>query len=162
MPTAVWRFASYDTGFSPFQVMPNCDIVIPPTATLKRFLITETGVAAFHSGDNVNLMSSIFIHFTVKIISGQYSPRDLYHTRRRIPMIATSLEDPIHAERIHSQWCEAGDLELGVDQKCSYGTADGPGFTVRMESYIHQVIPTGFGIPNGNAAVTFRALYLLP
>ncbi len=161
MPTAHWQFASYDVAFSPFQIMPHLEIVIPATATMKRMLIAGCSISGFASGNNVNRVCSLWINFTIDIVAGQYFPRNIYETSRRIPTQVVGFHDFATLERIYTVSAQANDNELGVNEKCSYGTTTGPGMTVRLSSYINN-FPTGFGFPAGRAVVVFRALHILP
>ena len=161
MPTFHWLFASYDTVRTPSSNLPNCDIVIPPNATMKRFLVAETNFAGTNSGFDVNVINTMYVRFSVDIVAGQYAGRNLYLTKYRIPSMITGFHDVLTAQRVYTNWAQANDRELGINEKCSFGTNPGPGFTVRLTSSLFA-LPGALGFPSMRCTAVFRALYSLP
>lgn len=161
MPTSIWHSASYDTGFSPWQVMPDCNITIGAGGTMKKFIVTGTSVSGFTSGTDVNRVCSLYMVFEIDIVAGQYSPRSIFRTMRRVPHQVVAFHDVLTAQRVYTVSAQGNDLELGFNQRCSYGTSDGPGMTVRCRTLIANY-PIGFGFPPGRANMTFKALEVRP
>lgn len=150
-----------DVGFVGTTTLPDRDIVIPATATLKRFIVHRTRVNATSEFDHYSQVNALTMNMTVEIVAGQYSPRMLYRTSRHVTHEVTAFRDPIQILSYYSQFVNAGDLELGINQKVSYGTSDGPGFTIRLASSISAIGPFQ-GFPVGRAIVLFSTLHLLP
>lgn len=128
---------------------------------MKRFLTIRNDINGFSTGANINRINNLYQLVEVNVIAGQYNGRKLYEHKRRIPYNAIGFHDVLTAERVYSQWAQANDLELSLDSKCSYGTSNGPGFTIRLTSAIFGTT-TGFGFPAGRAVCEFRALYFTP
>lgn len=162
MGTYHWLNAGYTLGFSPFQVLsPDLLLDIPAGSTLKRFILHDCNIGAFTSGTDVNRVCSLWANYTLDIISGQYAPRQLFHTTRAVPHQVVGFHDVLTAQRVYTVSAQAGDNELGFNQRCSYGTADGPGFRVRLRTLIGNH-PVGFGFPPGTAEAVLSLLYFTP
>lgn len=161
MTNAVWTTSSMDVGFIGFTVLPNRDIVIPPGATLKRFLIHQVGVYSNSEFDDYQQVNQLYMRQTVSITAGQYIGKELYRTNRRVPHVVTAFRDPIQILSYYTQIVGAGDQDLGANQKVSYGTADGPGFTIRLETSI-QVRGPFIAFPVGSVHLAFSTLHLAP
>jgi hypothetical protein len=156
-----WTFAAYDTnGVGSSAVMPQLDLPIPAGATMKRFLTRGNLFLADDGGTAYDRVIQRYMTYDVDIVSGQYFPRNLYRTKRRIPLNAVALFDSLADGRVHTGRHAAGDLELGFNQKVSYGTADGGGFTVRLSSSMNRM-PGSLELGNWKCTCEFRALYYL-
>lgn len=57
----------------------------------------------------------------VEITTGPNANRIIYRSGRRIPFFVTAYSDGFI--NTYTTFLTAGDLELGIDQKCSYGLA---------------------------------------
>lgn len=162
MATYHWINAGYSLGFSPFQVLaPELSLNIPAGSTLKRFVLHNCNIGAFTTGTDVNRVCSLFAQYTLYISAGQYAGRNLFTTLRRVPHQVVGFHDVLTAQRVYTVSASAGDNELGFNQRCSYGTADGPGFTVKLRTLIGNY-PVGFGFPPGNAEAQLSLLYVTP
>lgn len=161
MPTAHWVLNTFDTNYSGQETFPNLDIPVPAGATMKRFVCLGTKLDGRSSGPGIQFIQPVWLHMTVSIIAGQYFGSTLFRTTRSVKVEAVGLYDSATLERIYTGYYHAGDNEFGFNQRCSYGTGNGPGFTVRLASFLS--IPAG-GIvtqPTGRMVLGLRLLYLL-
>lgn len=161
MPTSHWVFSSVDSSsVGPFYVR-NLDVAVPAGATMKRFLLNNCSVTSRHSEEGFQQINMLYQQTTVEVISGQYNGRELYRQTVRVPMEIAAFFDSSNFQRIYSAYYYAGDRELGINEKCSYGTRDGPGFTVRCQVSGDKQAG-GFNVPNVAYRFVFRVLYLTP
>lgn len=161
MPTSHWVFTSIDDTYAGDTVLANMDIAIPATATLHRFLVRGVRITGFSQGNNPNRVVPLSLVMTVDIVSGAYSPRNIFRTSRAIPMYVTAVQTSISPDKEYTQYVLAGDNECSINEKTAYGTSSGPGFTMRLKPSI--VAPPGsLPFPVGRVAIEFRALYSTP
>lgn len=162
MGTYHWINAGYTLGFSPWQVLsPDLTLNVPAGSTLKRFVLHNTNIGAFTTGLNVNQVCSLWVQYDLTISAGQYAGRRIFLTTRAVPHQVVGFHDVLTAARVYTVSAQGGDNELGFNQRCSYGTADGPGFTVRLQTLIGNY-PIGFGFPPGSASAVLSLLYYTP
>lgn len=158
MPTSHWVFSSVDSSsVGPFFVR-NLDVVIPAGATMKRFILKGTRLTGKHSLADFEKVNLIYQTSTVDVIAGQYNGRNLYRTTRSVPMEVAAVYDSATFERVYTSYYHAGDLELGFNVKCSFGTASGPGFTVRCQVSADKH-GGAFAFPDLRYTFGFYALY---
>lgn len=158
MTTNHWVFGSRDTAWAGPTVFGVIDIVIPAGATLHRFLLKDVEINGTASGEGFHTCEAHYMLWSVDIVLGQYAPRKLYSTIRRIPQDLTALWETTTSKRIYTQHMNSGDVEHGFNVKCSYGKTGGAAFTVRLTSAI--AVPAGtLGSANGRAQFSFWALY---
>lgn len=158
MPTSHWVFSSVDSSsVGPF-FSRNLDVVIPAGATMKRFILKGTRLTGKHSLADFEKVNVVYQNSTVDVIAGQYNGRSLYRTTRRVPMEVTALYDSTTLERIYTSYYSAGDQDLGFNVRTSYGTADGPGFTVRCQVSADKH-GGAYAFPDLRFTFAFYALY---
>lgn len=161
MPTETWSLTAFDIPYSGDTTLPQLNIAVPATATMKRFLVSPCRISGFSQGVSPNRIVPLSLTHSVDIVSGEYSPRNIYRTSRRVPYQALVRQPVLGPDPEYTMYVNGGDNEFSVNQRCSYGTSSGPGFTVRCQSAI--VAPPGsLAFPSGHIQIAFRVLYLVP
>jgi hypothetical protein len=149
-------------NFTGSTTFANLDLVIPAGGQLKKFIIHRHLFFGTSSGPNLNYAQTITLFRTVNIISGAYSPRELFVRHDRLHCDYPTLFDSTLAfnNRIYTTLLAACDDDLFVDQKCTYGKTSGASFTIRLACTLscHGASPTLF---SGSATYVFKALYYL-
>lgn len=146
------------------NTLPDCQVTIPAGGTLKRFMVNGPQFMAFYSGNDVNKIQNVRSQFNVTLGGGQYAGREIFSCVRAHPQQVVGIYDSSQGPgfgRVYSQWQCVGQLELGFNEKCSYGLATGPSFTVTLASRILTQNGQGPLYLLGNYGLTFRCLYYL-
>jgi hypothetical protein len=158
LPTAHWIQGGYDTSWVEGTALAAVNLDVPAGATMKKFLMRQIAVTGIQNSTDWNGVGPLRMTMGVDIVSGEYAPRQLFLTSRRIPSEFVGVVGGIPPNDEYFQYISAGDNELGFSEQCSYGTAGGPGFRVRFTGGI-------FGAPGvlmhqtGNIILNFRILY---
>lgn len=159
MSTAHWVQAGQDTVWNVNTAVTPSQVVIPAGATMKRFTLTEVSVNGVHTANAYNGVSPLRLTYSIDIVAGQYAPRRLFSTSRRVPVDFAAFTGGIPVVQAYFAWVSGGDNELGCDQAVSYGTAAGPGFTVKITLGVFGANGTLTAM-TGGIKYNLRALYL--
>lgn len=158
MVTAHWTGGAFDLSFSNPGIIAPIDVVVPAGATVKRFLTRDTQCDLIRTGVGFEYASGFYSGAVVQIIAGEYSGRVVYQTARALDCDVTALYDNATLQRVYTCVARAADRELAINQKCSYGTAGGPGMTWRFTTGVSNM--RGITLPfSGHYVLTFRLLY---
>lgn len=126
-----WVSAGIDTTwFLSHGLTDSRTIALPAGAILKKFLVRDVAINAISTGVGYNSIAPILAYIDVHIASGVNVNRVLFHASFAIPLAVTSLYDPLTAQRVYTAYHTAGDREIGVNQKCSYGHSTDPAWSV--------------------------------
>jgi hypothetical protein len=157
-----WVQAGFQTSWSGTTVLPAADVVIPAGATMKRFVVSNFAITGKTVGSNQDTLQPIYCDEQVKITTNPYLNHILYDTTRMVPVqsLSTMVTELGIGYRIYTQIVSAGDLELGINEKTSYGKIGGAAFTVRFQASIFPKGPTP-SLASGAVKYNFRALYYL-
>ena len=156
-----WLNTSYDQAWpAGGGTLTNLDVVIPAHATMKRFVVRNTGIQGVGTGIGFDMVVNLFWLCSIDIVAGQYSPRNLFGTQRAIPAQVVALYDTPTTQRVYTHYVNAGDNELGINEKASYGLTTGGTFTVRLATSIHKQAGA-LSIISGRAQAEFKVLYYL-
>jgi hypothetical protein len=156
-----WIGNSYDVGFLTNPSLPAINLNVPAGATMRRFLTRAHEIYIIRHGLGFEYGIPFAMGNFVSITAGQYAGRILYQDSRRIPSTTVVHDDPTSLIGFYTVYAFGGDSDISFNQKCAYGTADGPGFTVTYNSGITQLVG-GTKPFDGTARVQFRVLYSLP
>lgn len=116
----------------------NHDYTIPAHATLKKVLFHNVQLGGMTNGNDYTYVPVWNCVSIVKIIYGPGSTRIIYRSGRRIPTYTTAYLAGLTNR--YSSYISAGDLELGIDQKCSYGlSTDTVAWTVNVTIYMTEL-----------------------
>jgi len=108
---------------------------IPAGTTLKRFQLRNCYISMQSQNPDFSHVLSPMQSITIDYIPEFAVPRTIYSSIRRIPFESNVFVET--AIPIVNYQASAGDLELGVDQQCSYGLLSGPIATLRLTTYIY-------------------------
>lgn len=156
MTTRHWLRGGFDTVWTAGINIGDVDLVVPAGGIVKRFLLRQVSITGYVQGFNYNSLTPLRMLMSVNIIAGEYAPRDIYLTHRRVPSDYVGLYDIV--DRNYTQYVNGGDLELGFNQRASYGTAGGPGMTIRFRPTIFKDAAC-LTTPTGKAIYQFCVLY---
>lgn len=153
-------FSSYDNvGWTVGTSFPNLDVAIPAGATLKRFIVSNQ----FYQGTTNGLVFSAIgnwgIRTEVAIVAGQYATRSLFLHRCALPQQVVGLYDNVALNRVYSSAICAGDQDLLIDQRVSFGTRSGPGFTIRCTNTIVGGLGFTGALANTGGTARFLCIY---
>jgi hypothetical protein len=160
MSTAHWLQGGGSGAWTAGTPQPNIDIVIPAGATVKRFMLRQVSFSGYATGTDFNSLAPLHYLVSVDIIAGEYSPRNIYLQDRRLPSEFCVYFKTTAVKPDFTQYVGGGDQDLGFNQRCSYGTAGGPGMTFRMASGVFAA-SGALNNPAGNWNAQFRVLYLI-
>jgi hypothetical protein len=134
------RYSWHTNSFSMTGAIPTTpqtlSVGLPAAATLKRFQLRNTYVSMYHQNNDASHVCSpkmsIYIEYIPLFTGGQ----EIYQGSRRIPTEWSTMVVP-PAIPVYDFQASAGDLELGLNQQCSYGKLTDPAATVRLTTYIY-------------------------
>jgi hypothetical protein len=158
-----WLAASFSQNTTVGNsVLPDLNIALPAGATLKRF-ITRGNFQGLFSGYDVNFLQPLYTTFQFQFSTGPNAGRIIHYDTRIIPAQYLALFDTTYPtnNRIYTQICNAGDLELAVNEKCSYGKASGAAANFQCLTRILAQNSTAPAHLTGNYQLGLRALYYL-
>jgi len=161
MPTNTWQTNSFSIGGAlAGGPLPTLDVFPPAGSIIKRFQVRNVFFLGVQSGVSVTALGGAVLLQQVLWGPSGLPTRSLYQAAKRLPSNIAALYDPATLQRIYSQQYEAGDLELGVNQPCSFGkhTEITP-WQVRLTSYLY---PVGEGFqfnPSGQVSLEFAVLH---
>lgn len=158
-----WVTGGGSTAFNGQTIFTPVNIAVPAGATMKRFMLKGVQILGYADQTDLGAIHPLSWYSLVEITSGDYAGREIYRTYRRIPMETIGIYNPLHSpgpSAQYAQYVSAGDLEIGFNERCSYGKRTGPGFNVRFSSAIF-VYPPGSSSPGGPVSFTFAVLYYL-
>lgn len=150
-------------NFTGSTTLPQCDLVLPAGAQLKKFLIKDNLFTGISSGASINFLNNLTARRIVKFTAGPFLNRVVYSDFRRMHSDYLVFFDTTQGpgtNRVYATILNSCDEDLFVDQKCVYGKAAGPTQTL---SLLGSVQPHGFvpGNFTGSASYVFSALYYL-
>jgi hypothetical protein len=119
-----WLTNGVDVQFiNSFPTAQPFDIALPAGAQMKRFLIHQCHFGAVSQGQGAQFLGDISLLWTIKFTSGPNLNRVIWSAHRDVPFQTEGYVPVIgNADKCYFH---GGDLELGVDQKATYGTAAG-------------------------------------
>jgi hypothetical protein len=133
-------------------------IVVPAGGRIVRFQVNQCayqGVAQSGNFNSIPLLNMVQqIHFT----AGPYSGRNVWNSTRAIPFTVMPVIISLVANFVG--YYNAGDDELSVNQKCSYGGPGKAASTIKFDCDIFADVPgTALVTPTNYVAVNFKVLY---
>jgi len=161
MPTSHWVSSSYDVGNSGDTILPPLDVDIPPGATAKRMVIRGTAFTWQFRTDFWDQIYPLTLALSITSLGGAYFGRLFYRARYALRDNVTSWRDPITIQDTYLWYGGSGDRELGLNHPCSYGRADGVGFTIRAQTNVVNAGPFP-AFPDMRSIMQFSVLYIAP
>lgn len=155
-----WLTAGVDAQFN--LALPTAQanaIALPAGAQMKRFIIRQCFWQATNNGTGGNNAFDISIRWNVKFTAGANINRVIWQSYRHVPFTAT-IFTPISGSNTW-WWSGAGDNELGVDQKATYGKSTDPAASILCS---YSVLATRFASMSnlfGEFGFQFAVLYYL-
>lgn len=108
----------------------HTDLAIPANATVKRFMLRQIYIQGYQSGTTFTTVVPLSMFQQVSFTTGKYAGRNIYSSRKSLPMTATVfLATAIPAYNV---WYNAGDKEMGFNERCAYGGAGAPASNIRF------------------------------
>jgi hypothetical protein len=100
----------------------------------------------------------LYMDQSVFFSSGANMGRVIYTSGKRVPFVVAV--DPLDLINPYKCWYQAGDHELGFNQRCSYGQATDPTYDLEFTGFLQSPFgaPTGVG---GSLDIELAALYYL-
>ena len=160
MTTAHWLQGGGSGAWTAGTPLPPINIIIPPGGIVKRFMLRQCSFSGYAQGTVYNAVAPLHHLCSVDIVSGEYAPRNIYLHDRRLPSEFTVYKGATAIFPDFTQFVGGGDQDLGFNQKCSYGTAGGPGMTIRMQATVFRAAGNANN-PDGNWNTNFRVLYFI-
>lgn len=146
---AVWQVSTFDRR----------DLAIPAGATLKRFLVTGVRISGTTNGIDLNAVGNFQAQQRVYIVGGPDDGTTLWRTSKSIPFELVGLYDVAVANRVYSQLINGGDETFYINERTSYGKRDGPGFTLRLDTFFQQIRGWTGLLSNQWFSTVFSAFY---
>jgi hypothetical protein len=137
----------------------NINAALPAGAIVKRFQLRNCLLGAYNEGTDHFAIRTLYMSQQVHFTSGANSGRIIYQSAKRIPFQANAFEAV--AVPVYDAWYTAGDLELGFNQRCSYGRATDVAANLQFSFFIGQERTTYPGTYVGEVFVQFAVLYYL-
>lgn len=112
---------------------------IPAGGILKKFLMHNVQFGGLTHGNAYTEVPLWCMEHVVTILNGPAVNRIIYKSGRKIPFnVSFYTESFIN---VYATYLTAGDLELGFDQKCSYGKeSDTAAWQVRVLSFMQEML----------------------
>ena len=133
-------------------------LTFPGSAIIKRFMLRETRVVGLAKSNFPEFVSQVYMDQQVHFVSGVNTGRVIYSSSKSIPC-ATAV-DPLDLITPYKGWYQAGDVELGFNQQCSYGNVGDPPAQLTFTHFIYGSGPYTSNI-SGELNVQFAVLYYL-
>jgi hypothetical protein len=112
---------------------------IPAGGILKKFLLHNVQLGGLIRGTDDTYVPVWNCIQLVKILTGPNANRIIYRSGRRVPCFPVAILSGVQNK--YSTYVSAGDLELGIDQKCSYGLAsDTSSWTVQVTISMSEMV----------------------
>lgn len=131
--------------------MADVDIPIPAGATLRRFVCQDHSFTATMTGVGFDKVGNFYLLQRVWIPDGPYANHTLWQSVKPLRSEYAALYDIAVTERVYTQWLNAGDDTLLINEKTAFGTRVGPGFTLRYTLF-------SFAGPNFNGVFSYANL----
>lgn len=155
------RYTWLTPGFDILGAVPNTlqtiDAAIPAGATVKRFQLRNNYLAMRKEGSDHNSVNMLYMSQLIKFTSGPWANRVIYQSIKRIPANTTTMFAA--AVPVYDFYAWAGDEELSVNQRCSYGLATGAAANLRCQLAVHSQPNTYDGTYLGEWTTQFAVLY---
>ena len=153
-----WITGSHNTlGAIPIDPVVTL-ITLPGSAVLKRFMLRNALILTYTRQGIPDLVRPLYQSQVVAFVFGANVGRQIYTSSKRVPFDVAF--DPLEVTYPYKGWYSAGDLELGFNQRCSYGNAgDGPA-QLTLTTFI-QSQPSYDGSYAGEVNYEFACLYYL-
>jgi hypothetical protein len=158
MPSNHWTFGSVQVGLPTDNSPHTVDITIPANATVKKALMKGCALRARDVQLSAPSITPIFLVNQLDWTTGFYAGRNIYYTERMIPWQITVFLAT--AVTTYNAWYTAGDLELGFDQRMSYGGNGKPASNLRWTWFLD--VPAGSFSWVGGIRMQVWILYSLP
>lgn len=124
MATNHWLNGSVQVGLPTDNTPQRVNLTVPANATVKKALLKGCALRARDVQTSGTSVTPIFLVNQLTFTTGAYAGRQIYYTERMIPWVVTVyLATAIPA---YNAYYTAGDLELGFDQRMSYGGSGKP------------------------------------
>ena len=159
----VSRYHWLTPGFDIIGAVPNTQQTVnaslPAGATVKRFQIRNNYFSVRNETNDRNAVFNPYISQKVLFTAGPNNGRAMYTSIKRIPFVATTLF--VAVLPVYDWYASAGDVELGVNQKCSIGLSSGAAATLTLQTSVHSAPNTFPATLQGEWTLNFAVLYYL-
>lgn len=145
---------------APFSTVQT--VSFPAGAELKKVLLKQNTIAGVQSAEGFNMIAPMLVDCSASFATGANTGKTVFSYTRALQNNICVLDDFFTHQRIYSNYFCAGDNELGLDMKCSWGKATEPAYTIRVGINIQ-----GSGVPGltysstGYVLFNVRFLYYL-
>ena len=155
-----WVSAGADLGILGFfPTLQSSPLTLPAGAQMKRFLVKNASFQVTSHGTSQSNQFPWAVTWSVAWTVGPNAGRVIYSTVRDIPMIAAF--DTGNVVGVYKVFWHAGDLELGFNQKSTYGKASGVSETLQFTYGFRHDAPTDVTNTNGRFTWQCFVLYYL-
>lgn len=163
MGTYTWvRTSTSEAGAITTGTHMTLTLTIPAGSILKKYLIYGNSLQARNSAAGFDSIAPLQATQKITIGSTRIGARQIFYSVRRIPFEAVAIYDVATLERVYTQYFNAGDDELGVDEKCSYGReTDTSDLIIEYENALENYNALGT-VGVGIYSRQFAALYYTP
>lgn len=139
MATNHWLLGSVQVGLPTNNSPSTVDFTIPANATVKKILMNGCALRARDVQLTAPAITPIFLVNQFQFTTGAYINRTVYYHERMIPWVVTVFLAT--AITTYNAWYTAGDLEMGFDQRMSFGGAGKPVSNLRWTWFLD--VPAG-------------------
>lgn len=139
-----WHVNSFDLSGAIPTTPQVLSVTIPAGSTVKRFQLRNNYISMYNQSTDASHVRAPYMSIVIDYI-GLFTPaRTIYQSHRLIPYLWTTFEAV--AIPVYDYQAGAGDLELGVDQPCSYGKLTDPEAFVQLTTFIfgHPSLPSDY------------------
>jgi hypothetical protein len=130
---------------------------IPAGGTVKRFQLRNCYVSMFKAGTDHTVVHNLYMSQQVKFTSGPNNGRIIYQSLKRIPSYSTAMFAA--AVPVYEYYAWGADLELGINQRCSYGLETGAAANLAFTCAVHSQPTVYDGTYLGELTYQFAVLY---
>lgn len=95
------------------------DFSIPAGGIVKKILINNVQMQGKQEGTTNTAVNCWYWYYLMRIIGGPNNNRIVYESARSIPMVVSTISTTVI--EFYTGWYNAGEKELGVNEKMSYG-----------------------------------------
>lgn len=153
-----WVTGGGTVGFLAPSVPTNVDLAIPANATLHRFQLRRVSIQGYSHGTGFQYIQPLAMAQIVSFTTGFYAGRVLYQSYKDVPYNHT-IWTPISGDNAYAMY-HAGDVQMGFNERCSYGGAGKAASNLRFQWYV--VTPAGYpNVYSVGMNYQFAALYHL-
>ena len=154
-----WQIQGTGGPWNALGSLPNIDIAIPAGATLKRFVAFDHQFNAIQTGLAFNVVGNFSILQQVTIVGGPDNGHTLWQSIHPLTSNVVALNDVTTIQRVYTQYVNAGDDTLMINERTAFGKRTGPGFTLRyaVATFVGPNFAGALSYSSYNYA--FKALY---